>query len=120
VALYWLLLHCAGINVPIIPGIMPIQDYNGFKRMTGFCKTYVPKEILDELEPIKVCPVCFVCMLAVLLVCVLSFCVGGCRCCTEPLLMRGCSVWVAVARVVFSSAYSQPQFFTLRRTTTRA
>jgi len=42
-----------GINVPIIPGVMPIMTYGGFKRMTGFCKTYVPQEILDTLEPIK-------------------------------------------------------------------
>jgi methylenetetrahydrofolate reductase (NADPH) len=42
-----------GIRVPIIPGIMPIQNYQGFKRMTGFCKTAVPQQILDALEPIK-------------------------------------------------------------------
>lgn len=45
--------RAAGITVPIIPGIMPIQDYGGFKRMTGFCKTMVPQEILDALEPIQ-------------------------------------------------------------------
>ncbi|CAN8061916.1 unnamed protein product [Agarophyton chilense] len=43
----------AGITVPILPGILPIQNYNGFKRMTGFCKTYVPQAILDAMEPIK-------------------------------------------------------------------
>ena len=32
---------------------MPIQSYGGFMRMTGFCKTKVPQEILDTLEPIK-------------------------------------------------------------------
>ena len=42
-----------GIEVPIIPGIMPIQTYGGVKRMTGFCKTYVPQGILDTLEGIK-------------------------------------------------------------------
>ena len=30
-----------GINCPIVPGIMPINDYKGFLRMTGFCKTKV-------------------------------------------------------------------------------
>lgn len=30
-----------GIKCPILPGIMPIQSYNGFKKMTGFCKTQV-------------------------------------------------------------------------------
>jgi len=42
-----------GITVPIVPGIMPIQNYGGFKRMTGFCKTYIPDEINEELEAIK-------------------------------------------------------------------
>ncbi|KAJ3083134.1 hypothetical protein HK102_001235 [Quaeritorhiza haematococci] len=45
--------HNMGINIPILPGIMPIQNYGGFKRMTTLCKTYVPKEIHDALEPIK-------------------------------------------------------------------
>jgi len=42
-----------GITVPIVPGIMPIQNYGGFKRMTGFCKTYIPDEINESLESIK-------------------------------------------------------------------
>ncbi|GBG83501.1 hypothetical protein CBR_g37215 [Chara braunii] len=42
-----------GIDVPIVPGIMPISNYNGFKRMTTFCKTAVPAEISAALEDIK-------------------------------------------------------------------
>lgn len=42
-----------GIQVPVLAGIMPIQSYQGFKRMTTLCKTLVPKDILEELEPIK-------------------------------------------------------------------
>lgn len=42
-----------GINCPIVPGIMPINNYKGFIRMTGFCKTKIPQEITDALEPIK-------------------------------------------------------------------
>eukprot|EP00474_Spongospora_subterranea_P007846 CRZ08304.1 hypothetical protein [Spongospora subterranea] len=42
-----------GITCPIIPGVMPIQNYSAFKRMTTFCKTKVPKDIFDRLEPIK-------------------------------------------------------------------
>lgn len=42
-----------GITAPIIPGIMPIGNYGGFKKMTGFCKTKVPPGILTALEPIK-------------------------------------------------------------------
>ncbi|KAK9725304.1 hypothetical protein RND81_05G135100 [Saponaria officinalis] len=42
-----------GINCPIVPGIMPINNYKGFVRMTGFCKTKIPQEVTDALEPIK-------------------------------------------------------------------
>ncbi|KAK4793856.1 hypothetical protein SAY86_011850 [Trapa natans] len=28
-----------GITCPVVPGIMPINNYKGFLRMTGFCKT---------------------------------------------------------------------------------
>lgn len=42
-----------GITCPIVPGIMPINNYKGFQRMTGFCKTKIPQEITDALEPIK-------------------------------------------------------------------
>ncbi|XP_057526065.1 methylenetetrahydrofolate reductase (NADH) 2-like [Amaranthus tricolor] len=42
-----------GINCPIVPGIMPINNYKGFIRMTGFCKTKIPQEIMGALEPIK-------------------------------------------------------------------
>lgn len=42
-----------GISCPIVPGIMPINNYKGFLRMTGFCKTKIPAEITAALEPIK-------------------------------------------------------------------
>jgi methylenetetrahydrofolate reductase (NADPH) len=42
-----------GITCPIVPGIMPINNYKGFIRMTGFCKTRIPAEIMAALEPIK-------------------------------------------------------------------
>jgi methylenetetrahydrofolate reductase (NADPH) len=34
-----------GINCPIIPGMMPIQTYGGFRRMTSLCKTFIPEHI---------------------------------------------------------------------------
>jgi len=40
----------AGINVPVIPGIMLIQNYGGFKRMTSLCKSRVPQEVFDAVE----------------------------------------------------------------------
>lgn len=41
------------IQVPIIPGIMCISNYGGFKRMIKFCKTRVPMEILNKIEELK-------------------------------------------------------------------
>ena len=43
----------AGINVPIIPGIMPIQTWNGFQKAIQMSQTQVPKSWMDELEPVK-------------------------------------------------------------------
>ncbi|KAI0511985.1 hypothetical protein KFK09_012619 [Dendrobium nobile] len=42
-----------GITCPIVPGIMPINNYKGFLRMTGFCKTKITSEITAALDPIK-------------------------------------------------------------------
>ncbi|KAF4722030.1 hypothetical protein FOZ62_021943 [Perkinsus olseni] len=46
-------VRALGIQVPIFPGIMPIQSYSGFKKMTEFCKTKVPRAIADQLEQVK-------------------------------------------------------------------
>merc|ERR1719160_972434 len=42
-----------GITAPILPGMMPIQSYGGFNRMTSLCKTAVPQFMRDRLEPVK-------------------------------------------------------------------
>ena len=42
-----------GINVPIIPGIMPMQSYASFLRVTKLCGTRIPPQIIADLEPIK-------------------------------------------------------------------
>src|ERR671920_766117 len=39
-----------GIDVPIIPGIMPITDYGQIKRITGMCGATIPGGLLRELE----------------------------------------------------------------------
>lgn len=43
-----------GIVCPIIPGIMPIQSFNGFRRITNLAKIRVPATLTESLEPIKV------------------------------------------------------------------
>ncbi|KAK9761261.1 methylenetetrahydrofolate reductase (NAD(P)H) met13 [Basidiobolus ranarum] len=42
-----------GITVPILPGIMPIQTYTSFRRLTNLCQIEVPTHILEILESIK-------------------------------------------------------------------
>ena len=42
-----------GITCPIIPGIMPIHTYAGWKRMTTLSKTNIPPKMEQELELIK-------------------------------------------------------------------
>lgn len=39
-----------GIRVPIIPGLMPPQSAPQIRRMTRFCKTDLPQEMMRELE----------------------------------------------------------------------
>lgn len=43
----------AGITIPIVPGIMPIQTWNGFQKATRMADTVIPQHMLDALEPIK-------------------------------------------------------------------
>jgi methylenetetrahydrofolate reductase (NADH) len=39
-----------GVDVPIIPGIMPITDFGQIKRITGMCGATIPERLLHELE----------------------------------------------------------------------
>jgi methylenetetrahydrofolate reductase (NADPH) len=42
--------RAAGIEVPIIPGIMPITDAGQIKTITGMCKATIPERLLEALE----------------------------------------------------------------------
>ena len=46
-------VRAAGITIPIVPGIAPIQTWNGFQRATSLAKTVIPKSFSDALEPYK-------------------------------------------------------------------
>ncbi|KAJ3721120.1 methylenetetrahydrofolate reductase-domain-containing protein [Lentinula raphanica] len=46
-------VRAAGITIPIVPGIAPIQTWNGFQRATSLAKTIIPQSFLDALEPHK-------------------------------------------------------------------
>jgi methylenetetrahydrofolate reductase (NADPH) len=45
--------RAAGIACPILPGIMPIQSYSSFVRMTKYCNISVPQHVMNRLEPVK-------------------------------------------------------------------
>ena len=42
-----------GITIPILPGLLPIQNYNSFKRILNLCKTTCPLELAESLEKVK-------------------------------------------------------------------
>jgi methylenetetrahydrofolate reductase (NADPH) len=43
-----------GITIPIIPGVMPIQNFSSFRRLVKLTGCPVPDTIMRELEPISV------------------------------------------------------------------
>jgi methylenetetrahydrofolate reductase (NADPH) len=45
--------RAAGIACPIIPGIMLVQAYGGFQRMTAFCKSRVPRDVRARFDAVK-------------------------------------------------------------------
>lgn len=42
-----------GITCPVVPGVMCINNWGGFAKMTKFCKTRVPSELMAKMEAIK-------------------------------------------------------------------
>ena len=42
-----------GIDCPVVPGLMCINAYAGFAKMTKFCKTRVPKDLQEKMDSMK-------------------------------------------------------------------
>ena len=45
-------VRAAGIEAPVLPGIMPITNVGQIKRFTDLCGASIPKRLLDRIEPI--------------------------------------------------------------------
>jgi methylenetetrahydrofolate reductase (NADPH) len=43
----------AGIEVPIVPGIMPVTSYKGILRMTSLNGQAIPDALLEQLDPVQ-------------------------------------------------------------------
>lgn len=43
-----------GITCPILPGIMPMHNHAGWKRMVEFCKTKVPKDMEEAMKSVAI------------------------------------------------------------------
>lgn len=46
-----------GIQIPIVPGIMPITDFARIKRITSMCGTEFPQDLASRLESVQDDPV---------------------------------------------------------------
>lgn len=42
-----------GINIPVIPGIMPIGDIKKIMEFASFCKATIPDSIIKKMEPFQ-------------------------------------------------------------------
>jgi methylenetetrahydrofolate reductase (NADH) len=40
----------AGINVPIVPGVMPVSNFNGILKMAGLCGSKIPPWLADLFD----------------------------------------------------------------------
>ncbi|MCA9049821.1 MAG: methylenetetrahydrofolate reductase [NAD(P)H] [Planctomycetaceae bacterium] len=45
--------HRRKIDVPIVPGIMPITDFDRIKRITSMCGTVFPEDLASRLEAVR-------------------------------------------------------------------
>jgi methylenetetrahydrofolate reductase (NADPH) len=45
--------RAAGIDVPIVPGIMPVTSYKGIVRMTSLNGQSIPAALLEQLDPVQ-------------------------------------------------------------------
>ena len=42
-----------GINIPILPGILPLTNLDKVKQFASICKTTIPKKVIERMEKFK-------------------------------------------------------------------
>jgi methylenetetrahydrofolate reductase (NADPH) len=45
--------HAAGIEVPLVPGIMPITEFSRIQRIASLCGAKIPVELAERLESVQ-------------------------------------------------------------------
>ncbi|OIO71713.1 MAG: methylenetetrahydrofolate reductase [NAD(P)H] [Zetaproteobacteria bacterium CG_4_9_14_3_um_filter_49_83] len=45
--------HAAGVTLPIVPGIMPITNFEQIVRFSGMCGASIPEKIHQQMSPIQ-------------------------------------------------------------------
>ncbi|HID66556.1 MAG TPA: 5,10-methylenetetrahydrofolate reductase, partial [Aquificaceae bacterium] len=43
----------AGINIPIIPGIMPITNFKQIRKFASLCGATIPQNLIDKMEKVE-------------------------------------------------------------------
>ncbi len=46
-------IQAAGIDIPIVPGIMPVTNFNGMRRMADICGTTVPGRLVKLFQNLE-------------------------------------------------------------------
>jgi len=52
-SVYMELLEKEGVNIPVIPGIMPITNFKQIRKFAFMCGATIPEELVKRLEAVE-------------------------------------------------------------------